>query len=151
MSVGAMIKEPPRYGYFPRWPEDGDDWIDPEDVAIVRGMIPSMRIWRREGTSGPLDVLHYGDIQVRVRRALWVEVEPEGIEIGDTVEVLSRMRKNTYRIGTVCDMLWDPRTEAITYHVQSRRRRLPNVYRREDLRPVEPVTKTMPADDARED
>lgn len=151
MSVGAMIQEPPRYGYFPRWPEDGDGWIHPEDVPIVRGMIPSMRIWRRQNTSGPFDVLHYGEIQVRVRRALWVEVEPDGIEIGDTVEVLSRMRKNTYRIGTVCEMLWDDHAHAIAYQVQWQRRRLPNVYRREDLRPVEPVTKTMPTDGPAED
>ncbi len=141
-----MIQQPPRYGYFPRWPEDGYDWIHPEDVNVARGMIPSMRIWRRESTSGPLVVLHYGESRVRVRRALWVEVEPEGIEIGDTVEVLSRMRKNTYRIVTVCEMLWDPQARSITYRVQSRHRRLPNAYRREDLRPVEPVDKSMPTD-----
>ena len=101
------LKTDPKYGYFPWWPEDGDDWIHPDDVATARGMIPSGRVFRRDGTEGDYLVMHYGDVTLRVRRTLWQEVEPEGLEIGDWVEVLTRGMRNEPRTGTIREMLWD--------------------------------------------
>ncbi|MBI83010.1 MAG: hypothetical protein CMJ81_07430 [Planctomycetaceae bacterium] len=130
------MKTDPRYGYYPWWPENDDDWVHPEDVAVARGMIPSKRIWRRDGTLGPFVFLHYGEVSIRVRPALWVEVNGEGIEPGDWVEVLSRMQKNTHCIGQVREMFWNTYTRSIGYRIQSGQQIVPKTFASTDLRLV---------------
>lgn len=134
------LKSEPKYGYFPWWPEDGDAWVHPEDVATARGMIPSQRVFRREGTSGGFLVLHYGVVQIRVRPTLWIEVEPEGLEIGDWVEVLSRGMRNAARTGIICEMLWDERERRMMYQISEAGQPIAELYSREDVKPVEPIT-----------
>jgi hypothetical protein len=133
------LKTDPKYGYFPRWPEDGNDWIHPEDVATARAMIPSGRIFRRESAMGAYAVLHYGDAAIRVRPALWQEVEPEGLNIGDWVEVISRGMLNEPHTGTIREMLWVEEEQAIRYQISSGGRPIERLYAPEDLQRVEPV------------
>jgi len=130
------MKTDSRYGYYPWWPENGDEWVHPEDVAVARGMIPSKRIWRRDGTLGPFVFLHYGEVNIRVRPVLWVEVNGEGIELGNWVEVLSHMQKNTHCIGQVREMFWNMYTRSIGYRIQSSQQIEPKTYASSDLRLV---------------
>ena len=133
------MKTDPRYGYYARWPEDGDAWVHPEDVSLARTLIPSDRIWRRDDLDGPFMQLTYGDICLRVQPTLWVEVDSEGLEIGDWVEVKSRVGKNAYQIAKLCDMLWGEHSSRIRYRVERRGQVVPIDFEREDLRPVEPL------------
>jgi hypothetical protein len=133
------LKTDPKYGYFPWWPEDGDEWIHPADVAAARAMIPSGRVFRRDGNDGDYVLMHYGAVTLRVRRTLWVEVEPEGLEIGDWVEVLSRGMLNEPRTGIIRDMLWDERSRAMRYQILENAQPVEQLYALEDLRHVEPV------------
>lgn len=135
------LKTDPKFGHFPRWPEDGDDWLHPEDVAGVRAMIPSERIFRRDGTTedGQFGLFHYGSIVFRARPALWQEVEPEGFEIGDWVEVLPRGMANAPRTGTISEMLWDGHTRAIVYQIVENGQPIETRYTRDDLKHVEPT------------
>lgn len=132
------LKADPKYGFFPWWPEDGDDWVHPEDVALARETIPSPRVWRRDGEQGSFVLLHYGEVRLRVRRTLWQEVPPEGYEIGDWVEVLSRGQKNTPRTGVIREMHWEPRAHALRYQISEAGQPVPNFYEAADLRSVEP-------------
>jgi hypothetical protein len=134
------LKTDPKYGYFPRWPQDGDDWIHPDDVATARSMIPSGRVFRRDGMAGEYAVLQYGDVILRARPALWQEVEPEGLKIGDWVEVLSRGMLNEPRTGTIREMLWDDDVRALRYQIDEGGQRVDRFYAREDVQRVEPVT-----------
>ena len=143
------LKTDPKYGYYPRWPENGNDWVHPEDVELVRQMIPSGRVFRRDGQRGPFVVLHYGDVRLRVKPALWIEVPWEGFEIGDWVEVLSRGMQNTPRIGVIREMLWDDRAEGIAYQVQETDQLVPEFYRCEDLRHVDPTPELQKAQEVR--
>ncbi len=102
------LKTDPKYGCFPWWPEDGNDWVHPDDVALARSIIPSGRIFRRDSSDGEYLVMRYGEITLRVRRTLWQEVEPEGFELGDWVEVLSLGLRNEPRTGVIREMFWDP-------------------------------------------
>lgn len=133
------LKPPPKYGYYPRWPEDGDDWVHPEDVALARDTIPSARVFRREGGSGAFAVLRYGEVRLRVKPALWQEVAWEGFEVGDWVEVLSRGMQNTPRTGVICEMEWDARTVAMRYQIREVDQRIDSWYAAEDLRHVDPT------------
>jgi hypothetical protein len=137
MSDLSPLKTDPKYGYYPWWPEDGDAWIHPEDAAAARSLIPSERIFRRDGTTGPFVVLHYGDVTLRVRPTLWQEVEPEGFEVGDWVEVLTRGLTNEPRIGRIAQMLWDEHAEAIRYQLVENGQPIATRYARNDLRHVE--------------
>src|SRR5262245_54749758 len=93
MSAGPL-KLDPKYGYFPGWPQDGKAWLHPDDVAAGRALIPSTRVFRRDGTSGDYMLLHYGNEELRVRPALWQEVAAPAFEIGDWVEVATRGQTN---------------------------------------------------------
>lgn len=132
------LKSDPKYGYFPWWPEDGDGWVHPEDVAVARSMIPSNRVFRRDGTSRDYVVMHYGELRLRVLRTLWQEVELEGLELGDWVEVVSRGMLNEPRVGVIREMLWDDRSGALRYQITEGGQPVEQLYAREDLRPVDP-------------
>lgn len=131
------LKTDPKYGYFPWWPEDGDAWIHPEDVEIARRMIPSDRVFRREGGAGPFVVLRYGDVRLRVMPKLWQEVAPEGFEIGDRVEVLPRGMRNTACTGTIREMLWDDAAKGLRYRLLVNGQALPDQFEQADLKHVE--------------
>ena len=125
------MKIEPRYGYYPWWPQNGDDWVHPEDVALARRLIPSPRVVRREGAS-------------------------EGLEMGDWVEVLSRMRANDPRTGVVCEIHWDDRARGLRYQVRDNDRAIPNWFSAEDLRPLAPPSpresvRIEPQDEADDD
>ncbi len=139
MDPAPPLKTDPKYGYYPWWPEDGDDWVHPEDVAAAREIIPSPRVFRRDGERGEYVVLHYGDLHLRVKRTLWQEVEPEGFEVGDWVEVLSRGQHNTPRTGVIREMHWDPRSRSMRFQILDNDQPIPNFYAAEDLRHVEPT------------
>jgi len=133
------LKTDPKYGYFPWWPEDGDDWVHPEDVALARSLIPSGRIFRRDGDRGDFVVMHYGDVRVRVRPKLWQEVEPEGFEIGDWVEVLSLGMRNEPRTGVIRDVMWDTDARGIRYFIRENDLPIAEPYAADELRHVKPT------------
>ena len=133
------LKTDPKYGFYPWWPEDGDDWVHPEDVATARGTIPSPRVFRRDGEHGPFVTLHYGQLRLRVKPTMWQEIPWEGYDVGDWVEVLSRGQKNTPRTGVIREMEWEPRSRSMRYYIDEAGSPVPNAYAAEDLRRVEPV------------
>ena len=133
------LKTDPKYGYYPWWPQDGNDWVHPEDIDLARKMIPSQRVFRRDEAGGAWVVLRYGDVRLRVRRTLWEEVEPEGFEIGDVVEVRSRGMKNEPRTGVITEMLWDEHEGELCYQIMDRDHIVETLYARNDLKHVEPA------------
>ena len=139
------MKTDPKYGCYPWWPEDGDDWLHPEDVATAREMIPSPRVFRRDGEHGPFVVLYYGDVRLRVRRTLWQVVAWEGFEVGDWVEVLSRGMRNTPRNGVIREMHWEGPDKGLRYQIFDNGQPVPNFFTADDIRHVEP-TEPMGAD-----
>jgi hypothetical protein len=139
MATLPPLKTDPKYGCFLRWPQDGNDWLHPDDVALARTMIPSERVFRRDGMDGEFSCLHYGDVTLRVRPALWQEVQHEGFDIGDWVEVLSHRMRNEPRTGVIREMLWDQRGRTLHYQIFDNDVPVPDLYTREDLQHVEPV------------
>lgn len=139
MAPLPPLKVDPKYGCFPWWPENGNDWVHPEDVATARSIIPSGRIFRRDAGHDDYLVMRYGDVALRVRRTLWQEIEPEGFEIGDWVEVLSRGLRNEPRTGIIREMFWDQRNNVIRYLISDNNVPINEPYTRDDLRHVQPT------------
>jgi hypothetical protein len=143
MSALPPLATDPKYGYFRWWPdnsglEDSDAWLHPADVATARAMIPSGRVFRREGTVGEFGLFHYGDVTLRAKPVLWQEIEPEGFEIGDWVEVRTRGMANEPRTGTIAEMMWDEHAGEIRYQIVENGARIDTDYARDDLKPVDP-------------
>ena len=133
------LKTDPKYGHYPWWPEDGDQWVHPEDIELARSMIPSPRVWRREGAHGDCVVLHYGDVRLRVKRTLWVEAQHEGYDLGDWVEVRPRGMTNDPVTGQIRDMHWHALTNELRYYLTlGDGSRLEKPFTSHDLKPVEP-------------
>jgi hypothetical protein len=133
------LKPAARYGYYPWWPQDGDDWLHPEDVALARELLPGPRVFRREGEHGVFSVLRYGGVRLRVKPALWQEVAWEGFDVGDWVEVLSRGLQNTPRTGVIGEMQWDAHAAALRYQIREADQRIETWYGAADLRHVDPT------------
>lgn len=137
--TGDMLKTDPKYGIYPWWPEDGNAWLHPDDVHAARRMIPSERVFCRDGSEGEYIVLHYGDVRLRVRRTLWLEVPWEGYNVGDWVEVMARGSKNEFRTGRIREMLWNAHAGVIHYQIEQAGSKVETLYTADDLRPVEPT------------
>jgi hypothetical protein len=134
------LKTDPKFGHFPWWPEDGDGWLHPDDAATAHGLIPSPRVFRRDGTSGEYVLLHYGEIRLRARPALWQEVPAPAFAIGDWVEVASRGMENTPYTGTIREILWDEDANAICYQIRVGGQPINDRYSGDDLQRVEPTS-----------
>ena len=133
------LKTDPRYGHFPWWPEDGDDWIHPEDVALARRTIPGPRIWRRDGRQGDFVILSYGDDRLRVLRRLWQETAAPAYAIGDWVEVRPQGMQHDPHTGRVRQVLWDDASQTIRFQIEVVDRPIENNYTADDLKPVDPT------------
>ena len=139
------LKTDPKYGYYPWWPEDGDAWVHPEDAPLARTLIPSPRVWRRDGAiparAGDFVVMHYGETRLRVRRTLWREVRHEGLDLGDWVEVRPRGMTNEPHTGQVREMHWDDHHAVVRYWLTlADGTLLDRAFEVIDLKPIEPPT-----------
>ena len=85
MLALADLVRPPFHVVLLHWPRDGDDWIHPDDRHLAGRLIPSDRVFLREGAEGPYHVLTYGHRLVRIEPAMWQEAPHEGLRIGDQV------------------------------------------------------------------
>ena len=132
-----MLNVPPTYGIYPWWPQDGEGWIHPADVERARMLIPGGRILRRDRCVGRYLVLTYGELSIRVRPTLWHIVPTDGFDVGDLVEIRSRLGKNWPGIGVIGEMRWNRYRRRIDYFVRRRGMTLPSPYTAEDLRAIE--------------
>lgn len=139
------LKRPPKYGCYLRWPMDGTDWIHPEDVETAEKVLPGYRIFKREDLDAEYMLLSYADLRIRVRPTMWTEITTDGYEVGDQVEVRSRLGQREPMIATIRDILWNPESHAIEYHLHSLDRELRNPYAVDEFQPAfkldEPMTR----------
>jgi hypothetical protein len=137
MNILPDLKRPPLHAVLLRWPRDGEGWIHPEDRCLAQNLLPSDRVFRCEGTEGPYNVLTYGHRVLRIEPVLWIEIRNEGLQIGDQVEVLSRMGKNWPRVGFIREMRWRESRRQIAYQISARTGAIPTWYTADDLRRIE--------------
>jgi hypothetical protein len=83
--------------------------------------------------------MRYGDVRLRVRRTLWLEVPGEGFHVGDWVEVMSKGSKNEFRTGRIREMLWHAKSQSLRYQIEQAGLPIEKLFQADDLRPVEPT------------
>jgi len=139
VKVEDRLSVLPKHG-FCLWPEDGEDWIHPNDLEAARSLIPSKRIFRKEDCFDPIlknlgyVEYSYGDQSFRGLPTLWHEVATEGYELGDTVELKSGYGKLRPIIADVTGMYWNRKVQAIEYELEKNGVPQPNRYQAKQFR-----------------
>jgi hypothetical protein len=127
------LRVPERFGVYIRWPEAGTDWIHPDDLQLAQRLIPGQRILHRRLFDGQHSHLFYGDLRIRVRPTLWLEVKTDGYMIGDQVEVRSELGQREPLIATIAEMVWNPNAQRVEYTLCQLDRQLPKTYVAEEF------------------
>ena len=118
----------PDYGCFPRWPQNGNGFIHPDDVHYATRMIPSERVFRREAFDGKYYHYRYGKVLVRMEPCLWLQVASEGIDIGDQVETVGVGMERELFVAEVFGMYYVRRKGCILYRLRRGDSLVPNLY-----------------------
>ena len=124
----------PDYGCFPRWPEDGQAFIHPDDIEIAKQCFPSERVFRRDQFDGEYYHYSYGDIRFRLRPAMWLRVDAEGIDVGDQVETTGLALERELFVAQVWGMYYVRRKGCILYRLQRSGNKVPRLYAGDQLR-----------------
>ncbi len=111
------LKRPPVYGVFRWWPQEGESWIHPFDIGIVRQLVPGSRVFRREDLDEQWLSVTYGKVRFRIQSTIWYEVDYEGFDVGDFVEIKSRMGQADPCVGRIRDMFWNHQARLIEYYL----------------------------------
>jgi hypothetical protein len=127
----------PDWGVYLRWPGNGEAWIHPQDIGLVRGLVPSRRVFRRSRWDGEFYHLHYGELRFRVRPSMWVRVPNIDLEVGQQVELLSSQQKNDPGIFRIAGILFVPARGEIEYALHGEELTLKRKFSRDDLRPLQ--------------
>ncbi|TWT81773.1 hypothetical protein CA13_32260 [Planctomycetes bacterium CA13] len=123
-----MRPQLPDYGCFPRWPENGHDFIHPEDLKIVSRRIPSERVFRRDSFDGTYYLYRYGSTQFRMKPCMWLKVQPDGIDVGDTVETIGVAMERDLFVAEVYGMYYVRRKGCILYRLRRGEIVVPNLF-----------------------
>ncbi len=124
----------PDYGCFPRWPQDGEDFIHPADRSAALRCIPSTRVLRRETFDGAYYHYRYGQLRFRLRPTMWLKVSSDGIDIGDEVETVGMLLERELFVATVWGMHFIARKGCILYRLKNGQMTVPRLYAAKELR-----------------
>ncbi|SRR6056297_53195 len=130
-----MLKQQyPQYGIFAHWPQDGQGFVHPDDVAVVRRCIPSERVMRRDSFDGTYYHYRYGSLRFRLRPCLWLKIHSDGIDIGDRVETIGLGMERELFVAEVCGMHFARRKGCIVYRLRRGDKAVPNLYTADQMR-----------------
>jgi hypothetical protein len=124
----------PDFGCFLRWPENGQGFIHPDDVATVTRVVPSPRVLKRISFDGVYYHYVYGGLRFRLRPAMWLPVRTEGIEIDDQVETKGVGLEREQFVATVWGMYYVQRKGCILYRLRRGEQVVPRLYPADHLR-----------------
>ena len=124
----------PDYGCFLRWPQNGQSFIHPDDLATVSRLIPSPRVIQRRSFDGTYYHFQYGQLQFRLRPAMWLAVQSEGIDIGDKIETTGLGLERDRFVAIVWGMYFVQRKGCILYRLRRAGQVVTTLYSREQLK-----------------
>jgi hypothetical protein len=134
---------PDCYGVFLWWPHEGTDWIHPEDIKLCEQLIPSNRVFFRQRLNSEFSQYLYGKQCIRLRPAMWLEIETDGYLIGDRVEIRSKMGRRRPAIATIEDMYFNRHRGEIEYHLLVKEQRLEEPLYFADIQPAFKLDQAM--------
>jgi hypothetical protein len=136
----------PDYGFIPRWPQDGQGFIHPDDVTVATRCFPSERVLRRDRFDGVYYHYSYGALRFRLRPSMWLKVKSEGIDIGDAVETTGTSMERDLFVAQVWGMYYVRRKGCILYRLRRSETTVPNLYPASHLRALTDKSTVRPGD-----
>ena len=136
----------PDYGCIPRWPQDGQGFIHPDDVPVATRCFPSERVLRRDHFDGVYYHYSYGSVRFRLRPTMWLKVKPDGIDIGDRVETVGLGLERELFVAQVWGMYFVRRKGCILYRLRRGATKIPNLYSAGQLRLLTDKSTIRPGD-----
>ncbi len=89
-----------RWGLYPWFEEHGAGFVHPDDLGAFRALLPYGKVFTCRALEGPHLVLTYGPLRFRVLPALFQDVKPLAVGIGERVMTSQGL------IGTVREIGW---------------------------------------------
>ncbi|TWU66720.1 MULTISPECIES: hypothetical protein [Crateriforma] len=139
-----LAPELPQYGIIARWPEDGQSFIHPSDIAAANRCLPSERVLKRFAFDGSYYHYSYGAVRFRLRPCLWLRIRPDGIDIGDQVEVAGVGMQRDLFVASVWGMHFVQRKGCIVYRLRRADSVVPNLYTADQLKRLDVKEKVRP-------
>lgn len=124
----------PDYGCIARWPEDGQSFIHPDDVAIATQCFPSERVLRREVFDGTYYHFRYGETRFRLRPCMWLSVIYEGFDLGDQVETVGIGLERELFVAEIWGMHFIRRKGCIAYRLRRGDKLVPKLHTADQLK-----------------
>ncbi|MCC9607306.1 hypothetical protein LOC68_13455 [Blastopirellula sp. JC732] len=116
-SESLPLKPVVDYVMLTRWPQDGDEWIHPEDRSLAAGMIPSERIFRRELQADGYYELTYGPRKIRVRPVMFEDAPHPVFEIGQFVKLKMAFESDRTEVGRIYAIRYSQYHDAPQYYL----------------------------------
>lgn len=141
-DVQPDLKPLEKHGVFLWWSDQLPEWIHPEDLETAEKLVPGLKIFRREVPETTHDRkagyfrFCYGALSFRALPIVWLEVQPEGFEIGDRVEVKSSSGKRRPGVATIRDVVWERHRKMIVYLLERNEMPLPRPFLADEIRPA---------------
>lgn len=142
----AMWPVLPDYGYFPRWPQDGQGWIHPDDVPLVTRLVPSERVFKRVSFDETYYHYRYGRHRFRLRPAMWLKVKYEGFDLGDAVETTGLSLERELFVADVVGMYFVKRKGRLAYRLRRAGQLVPGLFLAEQMRLLKDKATVRPGD-----
>ena len=136
----------PDYGCIPRWPQDGQGFIHPDDVPIATRCFPSERVFRRDSFDGVYYHYSYGSLRFRLRPSMWLKVIPDGLDIGDQIETVGASLERELFVAQVWGMYFVQSKGCILYRLRRGDTHVPRLYTAKNLRLLKDKQKVRPGD-----
>ena len=148
-KIESTLARGPKYGVFPWWPDDSDDWVHPNDLEIAKQFVPGSKILLRVAlseadSSGEFLLYGYGSKSFRAKPRMWLEVPQPDYELFDQVEICSKLGKVRPKIATISEVSWNRLERVTEYRLIQNELPVPKIFHASDLQPVVRLGETMP-------
>ncbi len=136
------LKPEEKHGVFQWWVERLPPWVHPDDLSIANQLVPGNRVFRKvecenfaDRKLGYSDFV-YGQQRMRALPGLWLEIQVDGYEVGDLVEIKSQYGKLRPRIASIGEIEWNRNTQEIEYRLIASDHKINYAYASSDIQPV---------------
>ncbi len=124
----------PDYGCIFRWPQDGVEFIHPDDREVALRCFPSERVFRREKFDGEYYHYCYGEVNFRLKPVMWLKVKEEGFDVGDQVETVGVGLERDRFVAQIWGVYYLRRKGRLVYRLRRGDQEVPHLYTSDEIK-----------------
>lgn len=138
----VSLRRQVQYGVCLWWSDELPCFVHPDDWRLVEKLVPGNRVFKKEECEDFADRklgysrLSYGAQVFRALPAIWYPLTFEGYEVGDRVQIKSKLGRHRSMICTICEIRWNRISRRVQYSVESTSGRIGKRFLADDLQPA---------------